>query len=70
MRQNRVSDRIEPAPGDRRDRALERAIVCDAIELRFQPQSNPRTGHVEGAEALARWSGAETPRNCSAGLRP
>ncbi|MEO6580829.1 MAG: EAL domain-containing protein [Sphingomicrobium sp.] len=60
MRQNRVSDRIEAAPVVGRDRALERAIASDGIELRFQPQSNPRSGHVEGAEALARWSGAHT----------
>ncbi len=60
MRQNRGSDRIEQPLAAVRDRALERAIAGDTIELRFQPQSDPRSGQVEGAEALARWSGAES----------
>ena len=60
MRMNRGSDRIEQPAAVVRDRALERAIAENRIELRFQPQSNPRTGMVEGAEALARWSGAES----------
>ena len=60
MRQNRISDRIEQPAAVSRDQMLERAIATDMIELRFQPQSNPRTGVVEGAEALARWSGATT----------
>ena len=60
MRQNRISDRIEPPIAVIRDGLLERAIAGDMIELRFQPQSNPRTGAVEGAEALARWTGATT----------
>jgi EAL domain-containing protein (putative c-di-GMP-specific phosphodiesterase class I) len=44
-----------------RDRALEQALAEDLIEIAFQPQTNPFTGRVEGAEALARWSGAESP---------
>ena len=60
MKQDRGSDRIEQPLAVVRDRALERAIAADSIELRFQPQSDPRSGHVEGAEALARWSGADS----------
>ena len=60
MKRNRESDRIEQPIAVVRDRALERAIAGDSIEIRFQPQSDPRTGMVEGAEALARWSGAST----------
>lgn len=60
MRMNRGSDRIEQPSAVIRDRALERAIAEDAIELRFQPQSDPRTGIVQSAEALARWSGADS----------
>ena len=60
MRQNRKSDWIEQPQATVHDLALEQAIAGDLIELRFQPQSNPRTGEVIGAEALARWSGAET----------
>ena len=63
MRQNRASDRLDAPVPVSRDRALERAIASDSIEIRFQPQSDPRSGRVEGAEALARWSGAETPEN-------
>jgi EAL domain-containing protein (putative c-di-GMP-specific phosphodiesterase class I) len=58
----RASDRGIPAPAlPRRDRALEEAIRRDRIELRFQPQIEPATGHIVGVEALARWSGAEGP---------
>ena len=60
MRQDRGSDRIEQPCAVVRDRSLERAIANDTIELRFQPQSDPRTGTVDGAEALARWSSATT----------
>ena len=60
MKQNRGSDRIVQPRAVVRDRALEQAIARDAIALHFQPQNNPRTGLVEGAEALARWSGAES----------
>src|SRR5687768_9204276 len=55
--QDRASDRLErPAP-PRRDRALERAIAADNIAILFQPQIEPGTGRVTGAEALARWDG-------------
>ena len=58
----RASDRKVPAPVlSRRDRALEEAIRRDRIELRFQPQIEPGSGHVTGVEALARWSGAASP---------
>ena len=51
-----------PAPASpRRDRALEDAIRRDRIELRFQPQIEPASGRIAGVEALARWSGAESP---------
>jgi len=59
-RQSRASDRIAPRPLVVRDRSLERAIANDLIDLHFQPQSDPRTGHVAGAEALARWAGADS----------
>ena len=58
----RASDRKVPAPVLAcRDRALEEAIRRDRIELRFQPQIEPGSGHVTGVEALARWSGASSP---------
>ena len=51
-----------PAPVLRvRDHALEEAIRLDSIELRFQPQIEPGSGHVAGVEALARWDGASSP---------
>ena len=59
----RASDRLTvPAPAlQLRDHALEQAIRCDRIELRFQPQIEPASGRIMGVEALARWSGAESP---------
>ena len=58
----RASDRGVPTPVSyRRDRALEQAIANDRIELRFQPQIEPATGHIAGVEALARWSGVAGP---------
>ena len=48
-----------PAPVlQQRYRALEQAIRGGCIELRFQPQIEPGSGHVTGVEALARWEGA------------
>jgi EAL domain-containing protein (putative c-di-GMP-specific phosphodiesterase class I) len=44
-----------------RDRALEKAIRRDAIELRFQPQIAPATGQIVAVEALARWSEVNSP---------
>ncbi|HET9397481.1 MAG TPA: EAL domain-containing protein [Sphingomicrobium sp.] len=53
----RASDRTIPAPvSQQRDRALEQAIRRDKIELRFQPQIEPASGHISGVEALARWA--------------
>jgi EAL domain-containing protein (putative c-di-GMP-specific phosphodiesterase class I) len=40
---------------------LENAIRRDRIELRFQPQIEPATGRIAGVEALARWSGVDSP---------
>jgi len=58
----RASDRKVPAPVlPSRDRALAEAIRRDRIELRFQPQIEPGSGHVAGVEALARWDGASSP---------
>ena len=58
----RASDRGVPAPASyRRDRALEQAIAQGRIDLHFQPQIDPATGHVAGVEALARWSGVAGP---------
>jgi EAL domain-containing protein (putative c-di-GMP-specific phosphodiesterase class I) len=45
----------------RHDRALEEAIRRDLIELHFQPQIEPGSGHVIGVEALARWDGVSSP---------
>ena len=58
----RASDREILAPAlNRRDRALEDAIRRDRIELRFQPQIEPASGHITGVEALARWSAGASP---------
>ena len=58
----RASDRGGSAPVSRgRDRALEKAIRHDRIELRFQPQIEPASGQIVGVEALARWDGASSP---------
>jgi EAL domain-containing protein (putative c-di-GMP-specific phosphodiesterase class I) len=63
MRQKRASDQLEPPVPVVRDRALERAIAADHVELRFQPQIDPRTGRVDGAEALARWGEVDRPEH-------
>ena len=59
----RASDRLTvPAPVlQLRDHALEQAIRRDRIELRFQPQIEPATGHIVAVEALARWSEVGSP---------
>jgi EAL domain-containing protein (putative c-di-GMP-specific phosphodiesterase class I) len=51
----RASDKGQPAPvvyG--RDLVLEAAIAHEQVEILYQPIIDPRTGHVAGAEALAR----------------
>ena len=58
----RASDRGVPAPASYgRDRALEKAIRTDRIELRFQPQIEPGSGRIAGVEALARWADVAGP---------
>ena len=61
VQQKRGSDRLQSSPPVVRDMALEQALADDMIQLAFQPQIEPRSGHVQGAEALARWSGADSP---------
>lgn len=57
----RASDRpaalVEPP---RRDPLLEAVIAHQGIKVAFQPQIEPVSGAVEGAEALARWEGADS----------
>jgi EAL domain-containing protein (putative c-di-GMP-specific phosphodiesterase class I) len=58
----RASDHLpEPAPPPRRDRELEGAIARGEISVLFQPQIEPESGRVIGAEALARWDGCSCP---------
>ena len=55
----RASDHPTPAPAaPSRDRQLEEAIAGGEIAILFQPQIDPASGRVAGAEALARWAGA------------
>jgi len=73
-RGQRASDRSVPAPAvPKRDRTLEAVIAHQRISILFQPQINPVSGDIVGAEALARWDGAASPealfaRAASAGL--
>ena len=59
----RTNDRRNaPKPRRRRDDLLAAVIAHQQIAVVFQPQINPVTGEVHGAEALARWdrvAGAE-----------
>ena len=58
----RASDRSVPAPATaKRDRALEAVIAHQRIAVLFQPQIDPVSGAIIGAEALARWDGAASP---------
>ena len=52
----RASDRgATSAPAEpRQDRLLESVIAHEQIEVLYQPLIEPRTGHIVGAEALAR----------------
>lgn len=61
MQKKRESDRLKTPTRVVRDRALQQALADDAIAIAFQPQTDPCSGRVEGAEALARWSGATSP---------
>jgi EAL domain-containing protein (putative c-di-GMP-specific phosphodiesterase class I) len=73
-RGQRASDHLGPAPvSPRRDPLLEAVIAKEQIGLLFQPQIEPASGHIAGAEALARWNGAASPeqlfaRAAAAGL--
>ena len=65
--------RTATAPRRRRDDLLAAVIAHQQIAVVFQPQINPATGEVRGAEALARWdrvAGAEAlfERAAAAGL--
>jgi EAL domain-containing protein (putative c-di-GMP-specific phosphodiesterase class I) len=70
----RNEDRREsPAPRRRKDDLLAAVIAHQQIGVVFQPQIDPATGEVAGAEALARWdrvAGAEQlfARAAAAGL--
>ena len=69
----RADERRTAAPRRRRDDLLAAVIAHRQIAVVFQPQINPSTGAVEGAEALARWdrvAGAEElfERAAAAGL--
>jgi EAL domain-containing protein (putative c-di-GMP-specific phosphodiesterase class I) len=51
----RASDRPVPAPSIRtRDQLLESVIAHEQVEVLYQPQIEPRSGRIVGAEALAR----------------
>jgi EAL domain-containing protein (putative c-di-GMP-specific phosphodiesterase class I) len=69
----RGDERRAASPRRRRDDLLAAVIAHQQIAVVFQPQIDPATGAVEGAEALARWdrvSGAEQlfARAAAAGL--
>jgi len=70
----RNEDRREsPAPRRRKDELLAAVIAHQQIGVVFQPQIDPASGEVAGAEALARWdrvAGAEQlfARAAAAGL--
>ena len=61
MQHKRGSDRLKPLPPVVRDRALEQALANGLIQIAFQPQIDPCSGRVDGAEALVRWNGADSP---------
>ena len=53
----RASDRQAPAPATPiKDQLLESLIAHEQIEVLYQPQIEPATGRIVGAEALARCS--------------
>ena len=59
FRSARSSDRRPVPVRPARDPALARAISAGDILVQFQPQIDPRSGAVLGAEALARWAGCD-----------
>ena len=61
MQRKRGSDRLAVPVPVMRDLELEQALAGDSIELAFQPQTDPCSGRVEGAEALARWVLVDSP---------
>jgi len=51
----RGSDRLAPAPAiPVRDQLLETVIALEQIDVHYQPQIEPVSGRIVGAEALAR----------------
>src|SRR4051794_7182989 len=51
----RASDRLAPAAAaPKRDQLLETVIAHEQIEVLYQPQIEPISGRIAGAEALAR----------------
>lgn len=69
----RGDERRAASPRRRRDDLLAAVIAHQQVAVVYQPQINPSTGAVEGAEALARWdrvAGAEQlfERAAAAGL--
>jgi EAL domain-containing protein (putative c-di-GMP-specific phosphodiesterase class I) len=65
--------RVAPASRRRKDELLAAVIAHQQIGVAFQPQINPITGEVAGAEALARWDRVDGPeqlfaRAAAAGL--
>ncbi|HEY1143890.1 MAG TPA: EAL domain-containing protein [Sphingomicrobium sp.] len=53
--QERTGERRDASGERRSDDLLAAVIAHQQIQVVFQPQINPRTGEVSGAEALARW---------------
>jgi len=59
----RASDRLAPAPtAPKRDQLLESIIANEQIEVLYQPQIEPVSGRIAGAEALARSAMAASPQ--------
>jgi len=59
----RASDRLAPAPvTPKRDQLLESVIAHEQIEVLYQPQIEPVSGRIVGAEALARSAVAKSPQ--------
>lgn len=57
----RGSDRPVRSAVPVRDKRLEAALESDSIDIRFQPQIDPVSGQIRGAEALARWAEVACP---------